>query len=716
MMVLNRSPSTFSVGTRGSRLAVVQTRNALDRLAKQLPGCRFEDVVVSSPGDRDLDTDLRETPADFFTRDLDEKILAGELDCAVHSAKDVPDPVCDGIDWFWLPWREDPRDAVILPPGRSIEQLPAESIIGVSSERREAYCRRRFPSAQLRNIRGNIEERLSQLDAGDFGAVLMAAAALIRLDLPDRISELIPLDELPPPDGQGYLAVTFRSRDERFLRMRSLFVKAVVFAAGGVGSGGTCTLDTLKALQRCDVCLHDTLMGPDLLERLPATVQRIPVGKRCGQHSLPQEETTALIARHARRGRRVVRLKGGDPGIFGRLAEEVEALDALGLPYHALPGVTSLTAASTGTGILLTRRGLSRGFCTMTPRLAGGELGPVSASERIKLPIVFYMSVSAADTVTRKLIEDGLPADTSAAVVFGAGGDQAYVISGTLSDIGKKVAQGSHELPGTLIVGEVVQYRYPTEWGALQGRRTLLTCSRALQDRAAGLVLDFGGVPVRRPLIRLAPSPEGLSHVRNVGRYDWVVLTSPSAVRCFAELLRLSTVDIRSVPKLASCGGGTSEELTRMGFTVDVEPETDFGGNGLLAAVKPLVTHQTRILRLRSDKAGPGLAEALRKLGATVADCVLYHNERIDYDAKPDFDVVFFASASAVEGFDAQWGLDTVSGKSVAAIGQPTLAALEKRGVPVDLVAPEATVESSITALAEQCVRQALTLDMESKP
>ena len=153
-----------------------------------------------------------------------------------------------------------------------------------------------------------------------------------------------------------------------------------------------------------------------------------------------------------------------------------------------------------------------------------------------------------------------------------------------------------------------------------------------------------------------------------------------------------------------------------MGFAVDVEPQTDFGGKGLLAAVKPLVTPQTRILRLRSDKAGPGLAEALRELGATVEDCVLYHNEHIGYDAKPDFDAVFFASASAVEGFDAQWGLDAVSGKSVAAIGKPTLAALEKRGITADLVAPEATVESSITALAEQCVRQALVPETEGKP
>ncbi|NQT91890.1 MAG: hydroxymethylbilane synthase, partial [Lentisphaerae bacterium] len=346
----------FKVGTRSSKLARVQTRAALDRLEAQFPGCVFDDLPLSSPGDRDLATDLRETPADFFTRDLDERLLNGELDCAVHSAKDMPDPVCEGLDWFWLPWREDPRDVIILAPGRKLSDLPPDAVIGVSSDRREDYCRRRFPDAQQRSIRGDIEERLQQVDAGDYDVLVMASAALIRLGLQDRITEWIPLEDLPSPDGQGYLSVTFRSGDERFTRMRSLFVKTVTFGAGGVGSSGTCTLDVLGAVRECDVCLHDALMGMGTLDQLSPGAERIHVGKRCGRHSLPQPEITGLIARYARRGLRVLRLKGGDPGIFGRLAEEVDALDRLELPYRVLPGVSSLTAATTATGMLLTRR------------------------------------------------------------------------------------------------------------------------------------------------------------------------------------------------------------------------------------------------------------------------------------------------------------------------------------------------------------------------
>jgi len=698
----------IKAGTRGSRLARVQTRDALNRLEVCFPGFAFDDIVVATPGDRDLTTDLRATPPDFFTRDLDEKVRSGELDCAVHSAKDLPDPIADGLDWFWLPWTEDPSDAVVLPAGRRVEDLPADARIGVSSARREAYCRRRFPAARQLNIRGNIDERLQQLDHGDYDVIIMAAAAMVRLGLEQRISELIPLTELPPPDGQGYLAVTFRATDGRFLRMRSLFVKAVAFAAAGVGTAGTCTLDVLKALRRCDICLHDDLMGPDLLDQVPPGVECIHVGKRSGKHSLPQVEITKLITKHARRGRRIVRLKGGDPGIFGRLAEEVEALDALAMPYLALPGVSSLVAATTCTGMLLTRRGVSRGFAVMTPRTQGGGLGTVGAAERARLPIVFYMAVAATTQIAQELMGEGMSPDTPAAMVFGAGGDQVMIVKGPLADIGDKVARVDTELPGTLIVGDAAGYSYRTDCGPLQGRRILLTCSQALMDKAVGLVSDFGGIPVVRPLIKLVTTTEALDCVRKIASYEWVVLTSPSSARCFGELLRGAGVDLRSLPKLISCGAGTTAELVSIGLHADIAPPSDFGAGGLLRIVDGLVKPGLRVLRLRSDKADTDITDTLRKQDAAVDDCILYRNEAIEYDHKPDFDAVFFASASAVDVFAMQWGVGLLKGKTVSAIGKPTVAALTKLGVNVDLVAPEATVDSCLTALAGKFANEAL--------
>jgi len=696
---MKASSGAFRVGTRSSPLAVLQTKDVIAHLKACLPGSHWESVTISSPGDRDQKTDLRQSPNDFFTRDLDEQVLSGLLDCAVHSAKDVPDPVVPGLDWVWLPWREDARDVLIRPAGKHMNDMPRDGRIGVSSERREAYCRSRFPQARQSPIRGPIEERLRQLDQGEFDLIVMAGAALNRLGLKDRITEWIPVEELPPPDGQGFLAMTFRTGDERFLQLRRLFVKSVTFAAAGVGSAGTCTLDSLHALQRCDVCLHDTLLGHDLFHMLPATVQCIDVGKRCGLHSMPQDETTYLITRFARRGLKVVRLKGGDPGVFGRLAEEVEALDALGLPYRVLPGVSSLSAATSTTGMLLTRRGVSRGFTVMTPRTEGGGTGSIDADERRKLPIVFFMALSVSGEVARQLMAEGMAPSTPAAVVFGAGSDQAQTLTSDLAHIAARIKEAACDLPGLLIVGDAAKYHY-ANWGALEGRRVLLTSSHALQDKGADLVSDFGGIPVCRPLIKLEPTGEALEHVRQIHTYDLVILTSPSAVRCFSDLLRTAWTDIRNVPRIVTCGGGTSKALWALGVSADIHPDSDFSADGLLKTIESHIRPNLRILRLRSDKAGPEVASALRVMGAEVDDIVLYKNKPILHDGLPLFDVAFFASASAVEVYDQQWGIASLKGAFVVAIGKPTLTALKHRGVVADLVPPEATVESSMEALA----------------
>ncbi|MDD4018563.1 MAG: hydroxymethylbilane synthase, partial [Kiritimatiellae bacterium] len=413
----------FKAGTRGSRLALVQSQGVLDKLSALFPDIGFERVSVTTPGDRDLTTDLRVSPTDFFTRDLDDALRGGRIDIAVHSAKDLPDPIPADLDWFWLPWREDPRDAWILPTGKTLEGLPVAPVIGVSSERREAYARARFPQAVLKPIRGSIPSRLGQLDAGGYDAILMAGAALNRLGMGERISEWVPLSELAVPAGQGCLAVTFRLGDPVWTRLRSCFVKAVRFVGAGVGSADYCTWGGIRDLRQADVCLYDVLMDDTLLSFLPPHAGRVFVGKRCGDHAVTQPGITSLIARYARQGKRVVRLKGGDPGLFGRLAEETDELDRLALPYRVRAGVSALTVATTGTGMLLTRRGVSRGFTALTPRAEGGAVAGVSFDVRKRLPLVLFMSVKVADETARQLLDEGWETSTPAAVVFNAGSD-----------------------------------------------------------------------------------------------------------------------------------------------------------------------------------------------------------------------------------------------------------------------------------------------------
>lgn len=705
---MKKSSRVFKVGTRASKLAHLQTCEALEQLTRRLPELRFEAVPMATTGDRDQQMDLRNSPADFFTRDLDAAILAGTLDAAVHSAKDLPDPVPAGLDWCWLPWREDPRDVLVARRSLVLSDLPRESVIGVSSVRREEYCRRRFPDAVLKPARGAIEERLRQLDAGDFDVMVLAAAGLARLGLEPRIGEWIPLSDLPTPAGQGALAVTFHAGDRFWLRIRSLLVHPVVFAGAGNGSAETCTLGALEAIERCDICFHDSLLDSALLERLPRSVECVDVGKRCGNHNLPQGEINFLLTVAARRGQRVLRLKGGDPGIFGRLAEEIEALDALRLPYRVIAGVSSVNAATTGTGILLTRRGIARGFTVMTPRQEGGGTSPVRAEARAKLPLVFFMGLGVLSEIAAQLRAEGRPDSTSVAVVFNAGSVEERVIRGCLADIELKITGDDVDSPGLIIVGSPAEYGYHAQWGALMGRRILLPCSAALQGNAANAIRDFGGAPISLPLIQMIPDPACLPVLKTMRVFDWLVLTSPSSVHVMMRLLRDAGLDLRSMPKILVAGPGTAEALKSYGIMADMIPEHNFGAEGLVEIVKQAVPSGATLLRLRSQLAGPKLGEALTAAGYHVTDCVLYANKPLRPERIPAFDAVFFASASAVEAFVALAPVDALAGKMVAALGKPTSTALQIYGVRVDAVSAEATVQSAIETLAAMMVRKEL--------
>ncbi|MFO7936318.1 MAG: uroporphyrinogen-III C-methyltransferase [Kiritimatiellia bacterium] len=694
----------LKVGTRGSRLAALQTQGALDRIHALFPDFTFETVKVETPGDRDLKSDLKESPPDFFTRDLDNAVRREDVDFAIHSAKDLPDPVPEDLEWFWLPWREDPRDAWVLAENRSMSDLSESPVIGVSSKRRDMCALRRFHDAVLKPVRGSVMRRLEQLDNGDYDALLMAGAALIRLGLHHRVTEWIELDELCVPPGQGYLAVTFRCGDERLLALRQAFVSAVRFVGAGAGSGDYCTCGGLKDIRSADVCLYDVLMDEALLKHLPEHAERIFVGKRCGEHSLKQNEISRLISVYARQGRRVVRLKGGDPGLFGRLAEETAELDRLDIPYNIRAGVSALTAATSPTGLLLTRRGESRGFCVMTPRAAGGELPGVAGTTRLKLPLVLFMSVRVAPDMARTLLSEGWEPSTPAAVVFNAGADDQRVVSFTLASLHGNPPELHSSAPGLLLIGAAAESLFKKRRGALKGRRILLTCSESIMEKAVRRVVDYGGVPLVRPMIRLEPCDRARSELRNVESYDWVVLTSPAAVKIFMKMLLQSGIDLRSLPRIMTCGPGSAGAFKLYGITPDLSPLMIYSAKGLADILKEVDFKGSRVLRLRSERAGPLLADVLKDKGARVYDEILYRNEFIRYPRIPDFDIVFFASASAVQSFVSQAGTEILKGKYVLAIGKPTADELDDSGIRCDCIPARATVRGAVDALACNCI------------
>ncbi len=649
--------------------------------------------------------DLRASSQDFFTRDLDDAVLSGEVDFAVHSAKDMPENIRDGLDWFWLPWREDPRDVIVLRKGDAVSMLPENPIVGVSCERREEYSLKHFPTAKLKSIRGNIEERIAQLDEGNYDILVMAAAGLLRLGLEDRVTEYIPVDELTPPAGQGYLAVTFRKGHSFFEELRKLFVKSVVFAGAGPGNPKLAAVEVAEALKNCEVCLYDALCSEELLKLLPFDAESVFVGKRQGCHSMKQEAICALISDYSRQGKKVVRLKGGDPGIFGRLAEEVDTLNDLCLPYRVIPGISSLSASSTGTGLLLTRRGMSRGFSVMTPRKSGSpEFEWVSEKERLSLPLVFFMGASEIANISKELINERRSSEEPAAVVFSAGMDSEKTICSTLVGIAEEAAKNRDgKQPGILIVGENADRQFLLQnHGALEGKQILLTCSDALMSNAARVVLDFGGAPVCRPLIKLIPELSAENVFNNIDKYNWIVVTSPSAARCMMEIVGNLRIDLRRLPKIMVCGPGTMHEFNKSGIYPDAAASEAYGAEGLIEVARKCFSKNEKALRVRSNLATPGklLFEAIEE-SPEIADCVLYRNEFVKYENMPSFDAVVFASASAVNAFVENWGSGALKGKTVAVIGRPTEKALLENSAECKvIVAPVATMLDTIDALA----------------
>ena len=704
---MKRSPTTFKVGTRPSNLAVAQARAALNQIELQIEPHRFEIHPLSTAGDRDRSTDLRQSPADFFTHELDAALLDGTIDCALHSAKDLPEPLSPEIDWFWLPHREEPRDALVLRANQTLEDLPPNPIFGISSDRRAAYTTEQFPHAIQQSIRGNIEERLEQLDQGTFDVIIMAAAALNRLQLHSRIHQFIPLEQLPVPEGQGYLAITFRKGDTRFQTLRTLYTPAVTIAGAGVGHRDLCTIATVRALQRCDLCLYDSLMDQRLLDYLPPHAKAIDVGKRCGAHTKEQHEITHLLCEYARRSHRIVRLKGGDPGIFGRLAEETEALETLALPYHVIPGISALQAATTSTGMLLTRRDLSRGFVALTPRAAAGKIAPCNAAQKATLPTIYYMAIKAMEPITDELLADGLDPNTPVAVIYNAGARDQEIIRTTLAHLPHHGREICTNKPGLILIGENSTYEYSHTHGALEGKRILLTCSEALQQRAASLVRDYGGIPIAFPLIQLTPR---IDCSLDTAHTDWIVISSPSSARAYLEIIDAQCIDYRSIPRIMVCGRGTAAVFAKNGIHVDAQPEKKYSAQALAQLATQILKPHDRVLRLRSDKAGTSLADALRQTGADITDTILYDNHPIHHPTLPEADILFFASASGVDTFIDHWGTKPLKTTSCIVIGNPTAEALRKHDCTPDLIAHEATVQSVIETMAAHHVSTRLDL------
>jgi uroporphyrinogen III methyltransferase/synthase len=403
---------------------------------------------------------------------------------------------------------------------------------------------------------------------------------------------------------------------------------------GGPGDPGLITLRGVELLARADAVLYDYLVNPRILEHAGPAAELVCLGRHGQGRMLSQDEINAALVARARAGQRVVRLKGGDPAIFGHLAEEAEALAAAGIPYEIVPGVTAASAAASYAGIPLTQRDSASAVAFVAGQQrtdADAEALDMAALADFPGTLVVYMGVTTAAAWTTDLIAAGKPADTPAAIVRRASfADQERWFC-RLDEVASRLAEGRIRPPVLVIVGDVVGFGPTLDWFTrrpLFGKTVLVTRPRSQAGELDAALAEQGANVLLQPAIEIGPPDDVAAVDRTIDRlaeFDWLVFSSANGVNYFlrrltehGDLRQLGTI------RLAAIGPGTAEALARFHLRADVVP-TEFRAEALADALAPLVAGQ-KVLLVRASRGREVLAERLRSAGAQVEQVVAYRS------------------------------------------------------------------------------------------
>lgn len=497
----------------------------------------------------------------------------------------------------------------------------------------------------------------------------------------------------------------------------------VYLVGAGPGDPKLLTLRGKECLEQADVVFYDYLANPALLSHAPLQAERIYVGRRGKGQYQPQETTNRMLVERAQQGHVVVRLKGGDPFVFGRGGEEAEALAAAGVYFEVVPGVTAAVAAPAYAGIPVTHRTMASTVTFVT-----GHEDPDKSATALEWPrlasshgtLVFLMGMKNLPSIVSNLIAEGRPSTTLVALIrWGTRAAQRTVV-GTLADIVEKSQQAKMEPPTVVVVGEVVKLRDQLNWferRPLFGKRVLMTRAKEQAGELAGLLAASGAEPIEGASIQIV-DPKDWTLVDRaidaIGQYEWIIFTSVNGVGQFMKRFRGRGRDARSLAGRRICciGPRTAEELARYGVNADVVPE-EYQAEGVLATLMKSDLSRARILIPRAEVARELLPEELRARGAVVDVIPVYRTE-IPRDSiegwkqllvEGKIDIVTFTSSSTVRNFiELVGGEETarllVQSVAVACIGPITAQTAREAGLAVVIMPSENTIPALVEAMA----------------
>ena len=491
-------------------------------------------------------------------------------------------------------------------------------------------------------------------------------------------------------------------------------MSGIVYLVGaGPGDPGLMTRRSLELIASADAILYDRLIPPGALDGARPDAELRYVGKEPGAAALSQDETSALLVELARAGKRVVRLKGGDPFVFGRGGEEAEALAAAGVAFEVVPGVTAGIAAPAYAGIPVTHRDGASAVAFVTghedPEKPGSALD-WDALARFPGTLVFYMGIRQLPVIAERLTAGGRDPSEAAAVVERGTHPGQRAILDTLGGIAARAEADEIRPPAITVVGPVAELRETIAWlerRPLHGEVVAVTRARAQASGLAGRLRELGAEVVETPAIRIEPRPvdgELREAIDRIGEYALVCFTSPNGVRLLFDALHGAGGDARAIAgaTVAAIGPGTAAALVEHGIRADVVPERSVA-EALVEALAPVDVEGRRVLVARAAEARSVLPDALRERGAQVDDVALY-----DTVAEPLGDrersgleratYVTFTSSSTVR-FLLDSGARPPADARILSIGPITSATAEENGLSVDVEAEQHDIDGLVRAL-----------------
>ncbi|MDQ3199721.1 MAG: uroporphyrinogen-III C-methyltransferase [Verrucomicrobiota bacterium] len=485
----------------------------------------------------------------------------------------------------------------------------------------------------------------------------------------------------------------------------------------GPGDLGLVTLRAKQLIARAEVLVYDYLCNPEMLQWAPESAEIIYAGKKAGAHTLAQDEINALLVEKTGAGKQVVRLKGGDPFLFGRGGEEAQALAGAKLSFEVVPGVTSAIAAPAYAGIPVTHRGLTSHVTFFTghedPEKTESSLD-FEALARLGGTQVMLMGVERIEAIAQQMKEHGVRPDLPVALVrWGTTGRQD-VLRGTLQDIAEEVTKKNFAPPAVAIFGEVVSLGEELDWNArrpLRGRRIVVTRTRQQAGALSDQLRELGAEVMELPTIRIEPPSDLRAFaelVQDAHSYDWIVFTSPNGVTAFFEMFYKLYDDARDIggTRIAAIGPATAQRLRDFHLKVDLQPEK-FVAEALARKFKEVGDIENlRILIARAEEARDLLPKELGTLGAIVDVACAYRTiaETTDRtEAKSRLvsegaDMITFTSSSTVENFLAL-GLPWPAGMEVASIGPITSRTARDRGLTIGVEAKQYDIPGLVEAI-----------------